>query len=52
MYKREWWILLSALVVVSMLLAACGPKATSAPTDTDSKNDFHPIMDGFTMRNW
>jgi alpha-glucoside transport system substrate-binding protein len=33
MFRRVWWILLSALIVGSMLLAACGPKATPAPTE-------------------
>jgi alpha-glucoside transport system substrate-binding protein len=33
MFKRELWILLSALVIISMLLAACGPQATPVPTE-------------------
>ncbi len=33
MYKRIWLILLTILVVSSMLLTACGPEATPAPTE-------------------
>jgi alpha-glucoside transport system substrate-binding protein len=35
MLKRTSWMLITVLVVVSMLLAACGPKATPTPAPTE-----------------
>ncbi|MGD8967805.1 MAG: hypothetical protein PVI07_09890, partial [Anaerolineae bacterium] len=33
MFKRASWTLVTVLIVVGMLLAACGPQATPAPTE-------------------
>jgi len=54
MFKRIWWILLSVLVVGSILLAACGPKPTPAPTEappteappTEAPPSKHDCMGG------
>lgn len=36
-YNRTIWSLLAALVIVSMLLAACGGAAPAAPTAAPAK---------------